>query len=301
MSVSPKQTPRRRSAGASRGPSHLVRNKAKSNATAEKQYNEYAATRPPTKRQPKPRTSQNSVATMSSIQKQFKTLNLSNHEVMQSFMGAGSEVSSNEVLLKITKYLDWARGPSDTNNVLNVSYEMKQDLLAPDSGAGVNSDRVLSRVQRCKVHCYPRSNPGEANAVSTFACLSSVPVYGGGGGAPNILSAHQQSVVVPPNYNLNWHKIFDCDYDKLYDSAQVTPLNLINFPLFNTMIVDVDTLQPLKEVPIQLKIEIYVAQTVPVKSNILLGTAYQDTYTMSISNASIQQAFVQPLKMVNRT
>jgi len=175
---------------------------------------------------------------------------------------------------------------------------MEQSLLAPDGTNNLGNNAVLCRVQRCRLSAYPRSNNG-ANAESTFAVLTSVPVRGGGGNAQ--LNAHQQSVVVPPNFNLWWHKVFDCNYDKLFESAQVQPVDSINFPLFNTSIVDVDTFDPLKEQAIQLKVEIWVAQTVPLRSNILLGSAYQADYVNSTSTSSDQLAFVQVLKMSNRT
>jgi len=222
----------------------------------------------------------------------------SNNKALQGFMNAGSEVSSKEVTLKITKYLDWARGPGATDNVLNITYDMEQDLLAPDASNNLGNNAVLSRVKRCRLSAYPRSSNAQ-NAESVYAVLTSVPVRGGGGNAE--LNSHQQSVVVPPTFTPDWHKVFDCDYDKLFSSAQIQPVDSINFPLLNTSIVDVDNFDPLLEQAIQLKLEIWVAQTVPLRSNILLGTAYQADYVNSTSTSSDQLAFVQVLGMSDRT
>jgi hypothetical protein len=183
-------------------------------------------------------------------------------------------------------------------NVLNVTYDMEQDLLAPDGTNALGNNAVVSRVSRARLSAYPRSS-NAANAETTFAVLTSVPVRAGGGNA--LLNAHQQSVVVPPTFTPNWHKVFDCNYDKLFNSSQVQPRDSGQFPLFNTSIVDVDDFAPLLGQAIQLKLEIFVAQTVPLRSNILLGTAYQVDYVNSSSTASDQLAFVQVLGMSNRT
>lgn len=218
---------------------------------------------------------------------------------VQSFVNAGSEVSSKEVSLKITKYLDWSRSDADTLNVLNAVYDMEQDLLAPDGTNALGNNAVLSRVKRCRLSAYPRSS-NAANAESVYAMLTSVPVRGGGGAA--LLNSHQQSVVVPPTFTPQWHKVFDCDYDKLFESAQVQPADKVNFPLFNTSVVDVDTFAPiLGATKIQLKIEIWVAQTVPLRSQISLGTEYQADYVNSTATSSDQLAFVQVLGMTNVT
>jgi hypothetical protein len=213
-------------------------------------------------------------------------------------VNAGSEVSSKEVTLKITKYLDWNRATDDTKFVLNAVYDMEQDLLAPDGTNTLGNNAVLSRVKRCRLSAYPRSS-NAANAESVYAMLTSVPVRGGGGAA--LLNAHQQSVVVPPTFTPTWHKVFDCDYDKLFDSAQVQPADKVNFPLFNTSVVDVDSFDPIKNQLIQLKIEIWVAQTVPLRSQVSLGTEYQVDYVNSTATSTDRLAFVQVLGMSNTT
>lgn len=235
------------------------------------------------------------------LSQRMAAVNLSNktsNKALTSFMNAGSEVSSKEVTLKITKYIDWLRGESDTDRVLNVTFDMEQDLLAPDGSNTLGTNAVLSRVKRCRLSSYPRSANAQ-NAENVYAVLTSVPVRGGGGNA--LLNAHQQSVVVPPTFTPKWHKVFDCDYDKLFESAQVLPENSINFPLFNTQLVDADTFDPIVDQPIQLKLEIWVTQTVPVRSQVLLGTGYQTDFVNSRSTATDQLAFVQVLGMSNRT
>jgi hypothetical protein len=225
-------------------------------------------------------------------------IQLSDKTNLKGFMNAGSEVSSKEVLLKITKYLDWARASEDTLNVLNLIFDMEQDLLASDGTNALGNNAVLARVKRCKLSTYPRSANG-LNGETTYAVLTSVPVRGGGGNAE--LNAHQQSVVVPPTFTPKWHKVFDCDYDKLFRTAQVQPVDSINFPLFNTSIVDVDDFTPVTGNAIQLKVEIWIAQTVPLRSQILLGSAYQADYVNSTATSSDQLAFVQVLGMSNST
>jgi hypothetical protein len=237
---------------------------------------------------------------VSMIQKDELTHKLSiNHpKSLNGFMNAGSEVSSKEVLLKITKFLDWARADADTLNVLSVTYDMEQDLLAPDGTNALGNNAVISRVSRAKLFAYPRS-ANAANAETTFAVLTSVPVRAGGGNA--LLNAHQQSVIIPPTFTPKWHKVFDCNYDKLFSSSQVLPRDSGQFPLFNTSVVDVDDFSPLLGQAIQLKLEIHIAQTVPLRSNVLLGTAYQVDYVNVTSTASDQLAFVQVVGMANRT
>jgi hypothetical protein len=234
------------------------------------------------------------------LHQKVQQISLGDHgKLAKAFLSnAGSEVASHEVMLKITKYLDFARAAGDVNNVLSLSFNMEQDLLAPDAANTLGNNAVLSRVKRCKLSAYPRSTNGQ-NGESTYAALTSVPVRGGGGAAE--LNAHQQSVVVPPNFNLHWHKLFDCDYDKLFESAQVLPVDSTNFPLFNTTIVDVDTFDPLLETIIQLKVEIWINQTVPLRSSVELGVAYQPDFVNSTSVAADTLAFVQVLGMSNTT
>jgi hypothetical protein len=207
-------------------------------------------------------------------------------------------VSSKEVQLTITKYLDWARENSDTLNVLNLSYLMEQDLLAPDGQNNLGNNAVLSRVKRCRLYAYPRSS-NAANAEATFAMLTSVPVRGGGG--VSLLNAHQQSVVIPPTFTPQWHKVFDCNYDKLFRTAQVLPVDSVNFPLLNTSLVDVDSFDPLLDQAIQLKLEIDVCQTVPLRSSVSIGQNYQVDYVNSTSVASPVLAFVQVNGMSDAT
>lgn len=218
---------------------------------------------------------------------------------LRSFFNAGSEVSSKEVALKITKYIDWDRSESDTDFILNAVYDMEQDLLAPDGSNNVGFNSVLSRVKRCRLSAYPRSVNAQ-NASSIFGMLTSVPVIGGGGNAE--LASHQQVVIVPPTFTPVWHKVFDCDYDKLFESAQVSPVDSINFPLFNTQVIDVDAVAPTMPFPkVQLKIEIWVNQTVPLRSQIKFGSVYQSDYVNSRAVAEDTEAFVQVLGMSDRT
>jgi|EP01084_Bolivina_argentea_P302005 hypothetical protein len=239
----------------------------------------------------------NQVATFTSMNVDH-AIRLHTPVALNGFSNAGSEVSSKEVTLKITKYLDWARVSDDTLNVLNVTFNMEQDFLAPDASNSLGNNAVLCRIKKCRLYAYPRSSNAE-NATATFAMLTSVPVRGGGGSAE--LNAHQQSVVIPPTFTPKWHKVFDCNYDKLFNTVVIQPLDSINFPLFNTSLVDVDDFSPLKDQAIQLKLEIEVAQTVPLRSNILLGVAYQADYVNSTATSSDTLAFVQVTGMSNAT
>lgn len=231
----------------------------------------------------------------------LKLLNLgksSPNRALQSFMNAGSEVSSKETLLKITRYVDYSVSDTATDTIFNHTFEMEQDLLAPDGTNNLGINAVICRVQRCRLSVYPRSANAE-NALNVFAALTSVPVRAGGGNAE--LSAHQQSVIVPPTFTPMWHKVFDCDYDKLFSSSQVQPVDSTAFPLFNTQLVNVDTAAPFSLAAIQLKIETWVAQTVPLRSQVQFGQAYQADFVNSTSVPSDRLAFVQVLGMSDRT
>merc|ERR1711957_75252 len=194
---------------------------------------------------------------------------------LRGFQNAGSTVSSHEVQLKITRYIEWERLQTDTDNVLNLSYDMDQDLLAPADSTlgGINS--VLCRVSRCKVSAYPRA-VSAGNAESIFAVLSAVPNIAGGSG--NLVLSNQEVVVVPPTFTPQWHRVFDCDLDELYSSAQISTPDQKNMPLVNLQVVEPINLAPILGQKILLKWEIWVAQTVPLRSEVKLGVNYQNSF-----------------------
>lgn len=256
-----------------------------------------AATAPQAQSAHKRKSKKNQVAARTSMRVDH-ALKVHRPVALNGFSNAGSEVSSKEVCLKITKYLDWSRVTDDTLNVLNINFNMEQSLLAPDGTNALGNNAVLCRVKKARLYAYPRSSNAQ-NAISTFAMLTSVPLVGGGGTAE--VNAHQQTVVIPPTFTPKWHKVFDCNYDKLYESAVVTPVNNVNFPLLNTSLVDVDDFSPLKDQAVQLKLEIEVAQTVPVRSQVSIGVAYQADYVNATSVAADTLAFVQVTGMSNRT
>jgi hypothetical protein len=225
--------------------------------------------------------------------------NKSDDKCLKTFMNAGSEVSSREVMLKITKYLDYISPAASASSVLNVTYDMKQDLLAPDGNNTVETNLVLSRVSRAKLWVYPRSVNAQ-NAEQIFAVLTAVPVVSQGGS--EIESAHQQSVVVPPTFTPQWHKVFDCNYDKLYQSAQVQPIGSDVFNLLNTQVVNPDDMTAFADGNrFQFKLEITVAQTVPLRSQIQLGIDYVPNYVSGDTPSGNQLAFVQVTGMRNMT
>lgn len=162
-------------------------------------------------------------------------------------MGFGRE-NCKEVIFSITDYFDHdsTRGPTIIHGIRNTFSFIGN---SGDQGQG-------SVIRKCTLYALPRAK-NAAVWEQSFVSIASVPTTTAEGG---IVEFGQQTSFVKPNFNINWVKLAEFNYLKIFKDSNILPYNYDGYRiLFRYNLLNPDTGIPIVTDDVQMKMIVEMA------------------------------------------
>jgi hypothetical protein len=181
---------------------------------------------------------------------------------LQAFGASSTGSSMKEVVFEVTDYFDT---PTGTDLYWQYVWKKNQSFLSSEEG-----DNPLVRVLGAKFYALPywASTSHDASYLTLFG----LPVLDAGLPA----CSSQKSTLMLPRVDTSWIPIGSWRADKVFANSNVAPLTLENTAtnpenltlLGSGVVLQPDSLNPV-DVPIQIRVVVTVAQTMPLVTSVL--------------------------------